>query len=33
MYDERSVNLIISAFLAERRLFMDDIRTSNLSII
>ena len=32
MSDESSVNLIISTFLAERRLFMDDIRTSNLSI-
>ena len=30
--DESSVNLIISTFLAERCLFMDDIRTSNLSI-
>ena len=30
--DESSVNLIISTFLAEHRLFMDDIRTSNPSI-
>ena len=30
--DESSVNLIISTFLGERRLFMDNIRLSNPSI-
>ena len=32
MSDESSVNLIISTFLGERRLFMDNIRLSNPSI-
>ena len=30
--DESSINLIISTFLGERRLFMDNIRLSNTSI-
>ena len=30
--DESSINLIISTFLGERRLYMDNIRLSNPSI-
>ena len=32
MSNESSVNLIISTFLGERRLFMDNIRLSNPNI-